>query len=127
MTTDDLLACATTFFEWLEFQRMLTANPLKYVKRVDTRGKLQYRRGLSQDEIRNLLSTVPHHRAVIYLTAIYTHDIAAAIAANFETKPNPKIDQMILERHSRILADVPNLKRRVQFRERFKDTRPNPE
>jgi len=37
-TLNDLLACATTFFDWLERQRMLTSNPLKYVERVDTRG-----------------------------------------------------------------------------------------
>jgi integrase len=71
-TTNDLLASATTFFDWLEHQRMLTQNPLKYVERVDTRGKSQYRRALSQDEIGKLLSLAPHSRAVVYLTAIYT-------------------------------------------------------
>jgi integrase len=71
-TLNDLLACASTFFDWLESQRMLTANPLKYVKRVDTRGKPQFRRALTQDEIKSLLSTAPHHRAVVYLTALYT-------------------------------------------------------
>jgi integrase len=71
-TTNDLLACATTFFEWLERQRMLIANPLKYVERVDTRGKTQYRRALSLAEIKSLLSAAPKHRAVVYLTAIYT-------------------------------------------------------
>jgi integrase len=71
-TTNDLLACATTFFDWLEHQRMLSQNPLKYVERVDTRGRTQYRRALSQDEIGKLLSLAPHSRAVVYLTAIYT-------------------------------------------------------
>ncbi|WP_091058805.1 tyrosine-type recombinase/integrase [Opitutus sp. GAS368] len=71
-TTNDLLACATTFFDWLEGQRMLTANPLKYVKRTDTRGQAQFRRALSQTEVANLLSHAPHSRAVVYLAAIYT-------------------------------------------------------
>lgn len=71
-TTNDLLACASAFFDWVERQRMLTQNPLKYVERVDTRGKAQFRRALSQDEVRRLLSTAPHFRAVVYLTAIYT-------------------------------------------------------
>src|SRR3954471_4994966 len=30
-TTNDLLAAAVTFFDWLEAQRMLSENPLKYV------------------------------------------------------------------------------------------------
>lgn len=51
---------------------MLTQNPLKYVERVDTRGKAQFRRALSQDEVRRLLTAAPHFRAVVYLTAIYT-------------------------------------------------------
>ena len=71
-TVNDLLASVTTFFDWLERQRMVTANPLKYVERVDTRGKAQYRRALTQDEIANLLSVAPHSRAVVYLTAMYT-------------------------------------------------------
>lgn len=71
-TLNDLLASASTFFEWLVRQRMLNDNPLKYVERVDTRGKAQFRRALSQGEIRSLLSVAPHFRAVVYLTAIYT-------------------------------------------------------
>jgi integrase len=39
---------------------------------IDTRGKSQYRRALSQEEIKNLLTNAPHFRAVVYLTAIYT-------------------------------------------------------
>lgn len=71
-TTNDLLACATTFLEWLEHQRMVTANPLKHVERVDTRGKTQYRRALSEDEVRRLIQTAPRLRSVVYLTAVYT-------------------------------------------------------
>lgn len=71
-TTNDLLAAAVTFFDWLDGQRMLTENPLKYVKRTDTRGQAQFRRALSQGEIERLLSLAPHNRAVVYLTAIYT-------------------------------------------------------
>lgn len=71
-TLNDLLAAASSFFDWLERQRMLIQNPLKHVERVDTRGKPQYRRALSPDEIRALLAAAPPFRAVVYLTAIYT-------------------------------------------------------
>ena len=71
-TSNDLLACATSFFDWLERQRMLSENPLKHVERVDTRGKSQYRRALTPEEVRRLLTVVPHIRAVVYVTAIYT-------------------------------------------------------
>lgn len=71
-TSNDLLACASSFFDWLERQRMLTESPLKHVERVDTRGKSQYRRALTQEEVRKLLAVSPHLRGVIYLTAIYT-------------------------------------------------------
>ena len=71
-TVNDLLASAKTFFDWLESQRMFEENPLKDAKRVDTRGKKQYRRGLTLDEIDRLLSVSPLFRAVVYLTAIYT-------------------------------------------------------
>ena len=71
-TLNDLLVCATSFFEWLERQRMLTENPLKYVERVDTRGRQQFRRALTVAEIKTLLATAPHLRAVVYLTAIFT-------------------------------------------------------
>ncbi len=71
-TANDLLACSNTFFEWLERQRMLTENPLKHVARVDTRGKEQYRRALSEAEMRGLLAVAPHFRAVVYMLAMYT-------------------------------------------------------
>lgn len=71
-TLNDLLADATAFFDWLERQRMLHENPLKYVEHIDTRGKPQYRRALSLDEIKRLLEVAPPFRAVVYLTAIYT-------------------------------------------------------
>lgn len=71
-TLNDLLASATTFFDWLERQRMLTDNPLKHVDRVDTRGKSQYRRALTMDEIKRLLATAPPLRAVLYILTIYT-------------------------------------------------------
>lgn len=71
-TTNDLLACATGFFAWLERQRMLGENPLKYAERADTRGRSQFRRALTQDEIRRLVAAAPYFRGVIYLIAIYT-------------------------------------------------------
>ncbi|MEO6874099.1 MAG: hypothetical protein ABI222_04690 [Opitutaceae bacterium] len=51
---------------------MLLENPLKYVERVDTRGKAQFRRALTQAEAHSLFATDPHARAVVYLTALYT-------------------------------------------------------
>lgn len=71
-TVNDLLANVTTFFDWLERQRMVAANPLKYAERVDTRGKGQCRRALTEEEIKRLLETAPANRSVVYLTAIYT-------------------------------------------------------
>jgi integrase len=71
-TTNDLLAAAMTFFEWLEHQRMLMQNPLKYAERVDTRGKAQYRRALAEEEVRRLIETAPRLRSIVYLMAVYT-------------------------------------------------------
>jgi len=71
-TLNDLLADARAFFNWLERQRMLVENPLKYVERVDTRGKRQYRRGLTDDELRRLLDTCPSTRGAAYLIAART-------------------------------------------------------
>lgn len=71
-TLNDLLAAATSFFDWLERQRLLLENPLKYVERIDTRGKPQFRRALTLEQVRNLLKTAPPFRAVVYVTALYT-------------------------------------------------------
>jgi integrase len=71
-TSNDLLAGARAFFVWLERQRMILADPLKYVERVDTRGKTQFRRALTEDEMRRLLAVAPPFRAVVYLTALFT-------------------------------------------------------
>lgn len=71
-TLNDLLADARAFFDWLDRQRMLVENPLKYVERVDTRGKRQYRRGLTDDELRRLLEACPAARGAAYLIAART-------------------------------------------------------
>lgn len=71
-TLNDLLADARAFFDWLERQRMLVENPLKYVERVDTRGKRQYRRGLTDDELRRLLGVCSASRGAAYLIAART-------------------------------------------------------
>lgn len=71
-TLNDLLACAKKFFESLEYQRMVTENPLKYVKRVDTRGKTQYRRGMTEDEVLRFLNAAPENRRMVYIVALYT-------------------------------------------------------
>lgn len=71
-TLNDLLAAATSFFDWLERQRMVLENPLKHVERIDTRGKPQFRRALTLEQVQTLLKTAPPLRAVVYVTALYT-------------------------------------------------------
>jgi integrase len=68
-TLNDLLAATRGFFDWLERQRMLIENPLKHVERVDTRGKRQYRRGLTDDQLKHLVIVSPNYRGAIYLIA----------------------------------------------------------
>lgn len=71
-TVNALLANAQGFFRWLCHQRQLTEDPLAYVQRIDTRGRLPCRRALSPTEFGQLLRTAPYHRAVVYATALYT-------------------------------------------------------
>ena len=71
-SVNDVLANAQGFFRWLRHQRQLQEDPLKYVQRIDTRGRGPCRRALSPDEFSNLLRTAPFLRAVVYGTALYT-------------------------------------------------------
>ena len=71
-SVNDVLANAQGFFRWLKNQRQLLEDPLKYVQRIDTRGKTACRRALSPEEFGNLLRTAPAFRALVYTTALYT-------------------------------------------------------
>lgn len=71
-SVNDVLANAQGFFRWLRNQRQLQEDPLKFVQRIDTRGRVPCRRALSPEEFSNLLRTAPPFRAVIYGTALYT-------------------------------------------------------
>lgn len=69
---NDMLANCGTFFRWLEYQRIMQENPLRYIQRIDTRGSKQCRRALSADEVTRLLASVPAIRCLVYLTAVNT-------------------------------------------------------
>lgn len=71
-SVNDVLANAQGFFRWLRNQRQLVEDPLTFVQRIDTRGRLPCRRALSPMEFGKLLRTAPFHRAVVYATALYT-------------------------------------------------------
>lgn len=72
-TLNDLLGALTTFLRWLKYQGYAADNPLELVQRIDTRGtEEQYRRALSDDELRRLLEVAPPHRRIVYLTAAFT-------------------------------------------------------
>jgi len=71
-SVNDVLANAQGFFRWLRHQRQLVEDPLAFVQRIDTRGRLPCRRALSPVEFAQLLRTAPFCRAVVYATALYT-------------------------------------------------------
>lgn len=71
-SVNDVLANAQGFFRWLRNQRQLQEDPLRFVQRIDTRGRTACRRALSQEEFAKLLRTAPFFRAVVYGTALYT-------------------------------------------------------
>jgi integrase len=69
---NDMLANCGTFFHWLEHQRLLHENPLRYVQRIDTRGAKQRRRFMTEEEETRFLESAPLKRARVYLTALKT-------------------------------------------------------
>jgi len=71
-SVNDVLANAQGFFRWLRNQRQLQEDPLKYIQRIDTRGRVPCRRALSTEEFANLLRTAPFFRAAVYGAALYT-------------------------------------------------------
>jgi integrase len=71
-TLNCILGTANTFFSWLEKQAQGLVHPLRKVEKLPNDEAGMYRRALSEDEIRTLLSVAPPSRAWIYLVIIYT-------------------------------------------------------
>lgn len=71
-SVNDVLANVQGFFRWLHTQKQLHEDPLKFVRRIDTRGHQPCRRALSPKEFTTLLQVSPFFRSVVYATALYT-------------------------------------------------------
>lgn len=72
-TLNDLFGALTTFLTWLFHQRLAMENPLAHVQRIDTRAtQKQYRRSLTDGELRRLLTVAPVYRRMVYLFAACT-------------------------------------------------------
>ena len=71
-TVNDVLANAQAFFRWLKQQKLLDADPLETVRRVDMRGRQPCRRALSPTEFTTLLQVCPFFRCLVYATALQT-------------------------------------------------------
>lgn len=71
-TVNDMLGCMRTFLLWMKRQNMILVDPLAQVEKVHNPGVGSFRRSLSQEEIGRLLQKSPPHRALVYLTMIYT-------------------------------------------------------
>lgn len=67
---NDMLANCCTFMHWLEHQRLLQENPLRFVQRIDTRGGQQCRRSMSAEEVSRFLAAVPMRRWIVYFTPL---------------------------------------------------------
>jgi integrase len=67
---NSLLKNTGTFFNWLRRQRMVSENPLEFVRLVDTRRVEKFRRAFLPVEMQRLLDAAPHERSVVYLTAV---------------------------------------------------------
>jgi integrase len=66
------VAC-TAFFSWLEKCGRSLGNPLRFVQRVETRGREKiHRRALLLEELRRLVSINRGHRGLVYFFAAYT-------------------------------------------------------
>jgi integrase len=71
-TVNDLLGSLRTMILWMKRKRLLVADPLADVRKVSNPNVGSFRRSLSVEEIQRLLAKSPRHRAVVYLTIIYT-------------------------------------------------------
>ncbi len=71
-TVNDLLGSMRTFLLWMKSQRLIMADPLAEVRKVSNPAAGSFRRALSVEEAQRLLTQAPPHRALVYLTLIYT-------------------------------------------------------
>ena len=71
-TLNDLLGAMSSLLQWMERQQLILANPLKHAGKITNRNPKAYRRALSLEHIEKLLAVAPLHRAMVYLTALYT-------------------------------------------------------
>jgi len=69
---NDQLGSMRTFLTWMQRNRLILADPLKYVGKVQGAGSREYRRALSVDEARALCAVASGTRASIYLLILYT-------------------------------------------------------
>jgi integrase len=71
-TVNDLLGAIRVLLNWMEQNQLVRGNPLKHVGLVDNSNRLAFRRALSSADAQALLDKAPSHRAVVYLTVLYT-------------------------------------------------------
>ena len=71
-TLNDLLASISRFLNWMEGQRYILANPLKHLGSVSDHSPREFRRALLPQDAQKLLNAAAPHRAVVYLTILYT-------------------------------------------------------
>jgi integrase len=93
-TLNDTLKNFGVFWHWLRKQRMARENPLEFVELVETRRREKYRRALTEDELRRLLSVAKHYRAVVYLliakTGLRREEVERLTVGDFELDtPSP--------------------------------------
>jgi integrase len=69
---NDQLGTMCTFLNWMERDRLILANPLKHVGRVDNRAPREYRRAISIDDARRLVRVAPPEHSAIYILILYT-------------------------------------------------------
>jgi len=71
-TVNDLMCTMRTFLLWMKRKRFILADPLADVRKVANPGAGSFRRALSVEEAQRLLAKAPPHRALVYLTLMYT-------------------------------------------------------
>jgi integrase len=71
-TLNDLLATMSRFMNWLLFRRYIVENSLKHAGTVKDRSPREFRRALLPVDAQGLLNVAPPHRAIVYLTILYT-------------------------------------------------------
>lgn len=71
-TLNDLLAAVSSLLHWMERQQLILSNPLRHIERVHDRAPREFRRALLPEDAQRLLDVAPPHRAIVYLTILYT-------------------------------------------------------